>query len=267
MRKALLLAIPIALAGLAAPAFAATTTVTEANLGVDWYTGDTRPGGTLAFTAAHGAPAGFGEGALQLVTTDGAAKVQMLTGQDAGMTLASVKDSISFYAKQVSVDPTTPNQLAALNLFIDPDGAGPLGYSPLILEPVYQPQAVLANTWQKWDGSAQNAVWWSTRTFPGMTKFQPVGGPNIHQISAANPNAVIRTEGYGFNQGSGNANLTSAVDGLTIGAKNYDFGPRAFDKADCKNDGHATLKDADGASFVNQGDCVSYYASGGKTHA
>ncbi len=99
-----LLALAVA-GGVAAPALAATSTVTEANLGADWNTGDTRTGGTLAFTTQHGAPAGFGTGSLQLSTTDGAAKVQMLTGQDAGVRLADVKGNISYWAKQVGGRP------------------------------------------------------------------------------------------------------------------------------------------------------------------
>ena len=46
MRKSLL-ALPLLAAvavAVAGPAFAATSTVTEANLGVHWSTGDTRPG-------------------------------------------------------------------------------------------------------------------------------------------------------------------------------------------------------------------------------
>ena len=265
MRKSLfalplLAAVAVAVAG---PAFAATSTVTEANLGADWNTGDTRTGGTLAFTNDFGAPAGFGTGALQLTTTDASSKIQMLTGQDAGLKLSDVKGNISYYAKQLSVAAGTPNQLASVNLFIDPDGAGTTyTYAPLILEPVYQPQAIITNTWQKWDGSAATAKWWSTKTFPGVTAFMPNDGPNIDQISAANPDAVIL--GYGFNQGSGNAGLTSAVDGLTIGSKTFDFGPRVFTATDCKDGGWATSFTAD--TFKNQGDCVSFYASNGKTH-
>ena len=37
-----------------------------------------------------------------------------------------------------------------------------------------------------------------------------------------------------------------------------------FSKADCKDGGWATNFSVD--SFVNQGDCVSFYASGGTTH-
>jgi len=266
MRKSLfalpLLAAAVAVA-VAVPAFAATSTVTEASIDVDWNIGDTRTGGTLAFTNDYGAPAGFGTGALQLTTTDGAAKVQLLTGQDAGVKLSDVKGNISFYAKQISAAPGTPYQLASVNLFIDPDGPGTAyTYAALVLEPVYQPQAIEPGTWQKWDGSAQNAVWWSTRTFPGMTATTPVDGPNIDQISAANPYAVIL--GYGFNQGSGNAALTSAVDGLTIGSKTFDFQPRVSTAAYCKDGAWATNFAAD--TFKNQGDCVSFYASNGKTH-
>ena len=111
-------------------------------------------------------------------------------------------------------------------------------------------------------GSAGPAKVWSTRPFPGVTPFMPTDGPNIDRISAANPDAVIL--GYGFNQGSGNAALVSAVDGLTVGSKTFDFGPRVFTAADCKDGAWATNFTAD--TFKNQGDCVSFYASNGKTH-
>lgn len=93
-----------------------------------------------------------------------------------------------------------------------------------------------------------------------MTAFDPNNGPNIDAISAANPDATILPEGYGFNQGSGNAGLTSAVDGLTIGSKTFDFGPRVLTGADCKDGGWATTF-APG-TFKNQGACVSFYAKG-----
>ena len=84
----------------------------------------------------------------------------------------------------------------------------------------------------------------------------------LDKIIEANPAA--RIEVLGVNQGSGNSGLLAAVDGLTVGGTTYDFEPRVFSKADCKDGGWATNFSAD--SFVNQGDCVSFYASGGKTH-
>lgn len=53
----------------------------------------------------------------------------------------------------------------------------------------------------------------------GVNEFQPVGGTNIHQISAANPDAVIGAGGYGFSQGSGKANLTSTVPSSAPGVR------------------------------------------------
>jgi len=40
--------------------------------------------------------------------------------------------------------------------------------------------------------------------------------------------------------------------------------PRIFDKADCKNGDWATKFAPN--QFVNHGDCLSFYASNGKTH-
>ena len=74
--------------------------------------------------------------------------------------------------------------------------------------------------------------------------------------------------GFGVNQGSGNPALTASADALTIGIEGdttvYDFEPYqvATDKDQCKNGGWQTVKRADGSSFKNQGDCVSYTNNG-----
>ena len=70
-----------------------------------------------------------------------------------------------------------------------------------------------------------------------------------------------------MNQGSGNEHLTTAVDAFTLGyggaSITYDFEPyRVAANVDaCKNGGWMSVKDANGAGFKNQGDCVSYVAS------
>jgi hypothetical protein len=84
---------------------------------------------------------------------------------------------------------------------------------------------------------------------------------------AANPGAVI-VGGFGINQGSGNPALTASSDVLTIGSNGdcvtYDFEPYkvATTKDQCKNGGYNSVKRADGSSFKNQGDCVSYVSNG-----
>jgi hypothetical protein len=53
--------------------------------------------------------------------------------------------------------------------------------------------------------------------------------------------------------------LDNVVVALSSGVTTYDFEPYvvATDKNQCKKGGWMTLKDADGNSFKNQGQCVS----------
>jgi hypothetical protein len=55
---------------------------------------------------------------------------------------------------------------------------------------------------------------------------------------------------------------TVLIDNTTVGGNTYTYEPHT--KADCLNGGWKTLTDANGHSFKNQGDCVSYFATGGK---
>ena len=89
----------------------------------------------------------------------------------------------------------------------------------------------------------------------------------LSTIIAANPDAVVG--GVGLNQGSGNPALTVAVDALVIGWGSeaptlYDFEPfvSPATRDACKNDGWQLLRRANGESFRNQGDCVSYVQTG-----
>lgn len=74
-----------------------------------------------------------------------------------------------------------------------------------------------------------------------------------------------------LNQGSGNPNLTASVDALSIGTGGddgscitYNFDPYrvATSKEQCKNGGYNGVGRADGSTFKNQGDCVSYASNG-----
>jgi hypothetical protein len=72
---------------------------------------------------------------------------------------------------------------------------------------------------------------------------------------------------FAVNQGGGNPGLRTAVDGFAIGGSTYDFEVAAAvppTATDCKDGGWKTLV-APG-EFRNQGDCVSYFASGGRSH-
>ena len=71
--------------------------------------------------------------------------------------------------------------------------------------------------------------------------------------------------GFGVNQGSGNQGLTASTDALKIShgdvCATYDFEPFRSTN-ECKKGGWQTMRRADGSSFKNQGDCVSYVNTG-----
>ena len=73
--------------------------------------------------------------------------------------------------------------------------------------------------------------------------------------------------GFGVNIGTNNPSYEFEADlfdfnGTTYNLESYQV---ATDKDVCKNSGWQSLSAADGSSFKNQGACVSYIASGGKS--
>ena len=158
--------------------------------------------------------------------------------------------------------------MTALNIQVDYNGDAEGGFTTLVFEPVYNTSqgAVLNGVWQDWDAyNGGNGVWWSTRPIPGVCAFDCFVPWST--IIANNPDAKI-LGGFGVNQGSGNPGLTASVDKLTIGyggdVLTYDFEPYrvAQTRDDCKVGGWQSFKRADGSSFRNQGDCVSYINTG-----
>jgi len=259
VRKALF-ALPLIAAATAAaltfagPAAAATTVaVNEASLGTSWANTSTNAG-TIAFGTDFA-----GVGALQLNTPTGNDKAELTTGV-ANAPLA-VLSNASYRTFRDESSTSTAVQTAAIKATIDFNGPAEGGFATLVFEPTYTyPGEVVEGSWQTW-AAGGDAKWWSTRTFPGMpttfSSFVP-----LSTLIAANPDATITALTVGT--GSGNPDLLAGVDFLTVGETTYDFGPRVFDKADCKDGGWATNFGVD--QFVNQGDCVSFYASNGKTH-
>ena len=60
-------------------------------------------------------------------------------------------------------------------------------------------------------------------------------------------------------------NITAQFDNTMINDVTYTYeAPQPQTKDDCKNGGWQSMQDANGNSFKNQGDCVSYVATGGK---
>lgn len=222
-----------------------------------------RLAGTGAFVTGPGSPP-LGVGSITFDTPTSADKVQLFNYDQVGTPLADVR-SMSYATYRTA---GLNQQVTAINIQVDANGAAPGGFTTLVFEPVYNASqgAVVNGVWQAWDAySGGNAIWWSTRPINGVCAFTCYVTWN--QIVAANPDAVI-VGGYGLNQGSGNPGLVSSVDALHFDTPGrsvtYDFEPYhvATTQDACKNDGWRTLRRADGTSFKNQGDCVSYVNTG-----
>ena len=168
----------------------------------------------------------------------------------------------------------------ALNLRIDRDNDGVVD-SYLIFEP-YQDQgnaAVQTGVWQNWDAyRGGNAKWWLNTGAGGCGQATPCSWSTI--VSTF-PSATVREApncgpggvkapcpgSLGLNQGSGNSGIVSNGDALYVSVggnrTTFDFErdqPRPTSADQCKNGGWKNY----GTTFRNQGDCVSYVATGGR---
>lgn len=236
-------------------------------------TADTRPGGAVNF-ALDGSLVGGGIGSLNITTTSStAAKAQYLRADS--MPLANLLD-VSYFSKKNGGSAIAN---AGFNIVTCLDGltspvtpANPLGctgFTTLVFEP-YQSNgtcctSIPTGVWQQWDVDA--GAHWSSRTYSNGTCSVAAGfgGPPFYSLGglAANcPAAVV--VGYGVNVGSNNPSYDISVDLMTINGTTYDFEPYlvATNKDQCKNGGWQTYRRADGSTFRNQGDCVSYVNTG-----
>ena len=224
----------------------------------------TRNAGTGAFRTGPGTPPA-GIGSLEFVTPTGNDKVFLFNFDHIGTPLSSIS-AISYATYRTSGG--VANQVPALNMQVDYNGDAAGGFTTLVFEPVYNTAqgSIQDGAWQNWDAfySGQGR-WWSTRDIPGVCAFNCFVPWST--IVAANPDAVI-SGGFGVNQGSGNPALTASSDKLTIAyggdSLTYNFEPYriAQTRDDCKVGGWQSFKRADGSSFRNQGDCVSYISTG-----
>jgi hypothetical protein len=205
-----------------------------------------------------------GIGSYQFVTPTGADKATLFNFDHVGTNLSGInKIGYSTYRAAGSAQ-----QVAALNIQVDINGAADGGFTTLVFEPVYNTGqgAVVSGTWQTWDAYVGGAAtWWSSNPInvaPNRDTFV-----SWQSIVDNNPDAVI-VGGFGINQGSGNPALTTAADNLSLGygadCFTYDFEPYrvATSKDDCKDGGFQKAKTAGGASFKNQGQCIQYVNTG-----
>lgn len=224
----------------------------------------TRNAGTGEFRVGPATPPA-GVGSLEFTTPTGADKVFVFNYEHIGTRLDAI-DAMSYATYRTSGG--APNQVPAVNIEVDYNGAAPGGFTTLVFEPVYNTSqgAIVDGQWQTWDAyNGGQARWWSTKNIPGVCAFDCF--VTWDAIVEANPEATI-LGGFGLNQGSGNPALLAAVDVLTIGdgaeTVTYDFEPYeiADDHDDCKNGGWKSMRRADGSSFKNQGDCIQYVNTG-----
>lgn len=203
-----------------------------------------------------------GVGSFETVTPTGADKATLFNYDHVGTALSGI-NALGYSTYRTSG--ASPNQVPAINLEVDVNGAAPGGFTTLVFEPVYNTGqgTITDGVWQNWD--AKNGFWWSTKNIPGVCAFDCF--VKWDDIVAANPGAVI-VGGFGINQGSGNPALTGSSDALNIAyggsSVTYDFEPYrvALTKDDCKVGKWQSVKRADGTSFKNQGQCVSYVETG-----
>lgn len=226
-----------------------------------WYSEDTRAGGASAIVNTYGAPAGFGDGSLELTTTPtNADKAQRITHQVAGTPLADVSE-LAYWTYQAAGN-TAPTADASYQLQIDLDGdpATTSDFTTLVYEP-YWNGTVAPATWQHWDAASGN--WWSSRDIPGVVVHGAGGPPFTTPAAVAEtyPNATVL--GIGVNVGTYNPGYTVATDGVKFATTNqsltFDF---ELGKDDCKHGGWQTAFAP--LEFQNQGDCVAYVASAGR---
>ena len=144
------------------------------------------------------------------------------------------------------------------------------GWTFLVFEPYWQndtgdPAPVEGQEWQHWE-NIENGNWWSSRTSGGLDAG--FGGPpfyTLDDVLEEQPDATVEFIQLGI--GSHNPDWNVLTDGMTFNGITYDFEPAPVEEADkaaCK-DGGWTDEDLHEREFRNQGDCVSFYASDGRT--
>jgi hypothetical protein len=265
------------------PGFAASTTtvtVTPGNM-QGWFFVQETPAPTpplTPLTAAKGTlvvgpgtpPMGVGSARLPAPTSaDGQALI--LNGYQ-GTKLADITQ----LGYSTFVATGGPPQAVSLQFTIDSDvtDANTSFQGRLVFEP-YESNTVNANVWQTWDPTA--GEWWATggpatyATRP-ITAACPQSSPCLWSTIISNfQNAGIRVgdpAGVILKSGSNWTNFNGNVDKLVIGVggnvTTFDFEPYdvATDKDECKGKGWQNVTRADGSSFKNQGDCVSYTNTG-----
>ncbi len=282
MRKSMSLGVAAAattavMVALAAPASAATSTVRvdETSIGNGWTLYNDN-GASGAFVNGPATPPA-GSGSFQF-TIPNNGKVTLSTNAVAGLPLSAV-DTVAYATYRDSASTMPGNVAPSLNMEICSggfSGASCNGYTTLVWEPVYAygtsangNNPIVPDTWQQWNAldhtsASYTGGWWTTHAIGSVCAYNCF--VSLDEIKAAAPDAAILS--FGVNVGHGPSGTFSGnADALTLGVNGnttvYDFehAVTLTSKNDCKHGGWATSTNP---SFKNQGDCVSYFATGGK---
>jgi len=257
--------VSLALFGTASADSGSSVIVTPTNT-QGWSTDDTRPGGAVTYNTDTTAPGTPHAGSLTL-TTDATTTSKAQYMHAASTPLSNVNE-LSYATKQVSgpvfADPSY--QLGTCLGGIVNNAC--VGFTTFVYEP-YENGVVTPGSWQTWDVAAGQV--WSSRTYTDggtCAVLAGAGGAPFYSLSAlktACPNAVVVS--FGVNIGSNNPSYNVQADLVDFNGTTYNFEPFAAvsDKDACKDGGWKTAVDANGNGFKNQGACVSYVASGGKS--
>lgn len=179
-----------------------------------------------------------GAGALQLSTPRSAAtdnpaasdKASVFSQQFAGRKLSEI--TTLQYQTYIDTLGEIPFQAPALNLTINPNKANDT-FSTLVWEPYYAADPagsnpIISDTVQTWNpsiGVTGRGGWWASDSVTGPGTENKYGfttyTATFAEVQAALPDAVVAQ--VGVNQGGGNPQLTSLVDGLVVNDTTYDF--------------------------------------------
>jgi hypothetical protein len=242
--------------------------------------GDPYCNGAVNFVTGPASPP-LGVGSAELKTgngtTGGDCSAELRNSAYSGAKLSALT-ALSYWTYDVS---NNGQQFPYLELNINQNGTGSTPDDELFFEPPYQSvgnggadcasQAVtVMNKWQQWD--ALHGCWWSN-----SQNNQGTSTESLADYLALHPNATIvnSSTGGGVHLVVGFASPTDQFDGnvdafriaTSSSDTTYDFEPNLptpTSKDQCKKGGWMNYADANGTPFKNQGDCVSYVATGGR---
>lgn len=294
----------LALGAGSASAAATTVTVTASNFKTEFPRGTPRPVSSFAFTNGPATPPlGTGSLTLETVDTNAKQQHLSLKQAGTKLSAvdamgyatyryaASTATPVQVAAINMEIDENGPAE----------GGYTTLVYEPVYNN---GSQPIVEDAWTPWDAyRGGQAIWWSTKAIPGVCAFTcyvswstiVASNPNAvvlsYGINQGGGNAGLKSGVDALRFGAGGSTTTYDFelvadrdgDGVADGTDNCIDVPNAdqgdvdgdgvgtacddtelpTSKEQCKNGGFRAFKDG-GTAFRNQGDCVSFVATGGK---